>query len=393
MADAWPSPAIFEAGAPPRSRRYGDVYFSKEGGLAQARAVFLEGCGLPDGWRGRRRFVVAELGFGTGLNIAALLQAWSASRTDGAHLSIFSVEAEPLPPDEAKRALSAWPELAGEAEALLAAWPGRRRGFHRVDLPGHGATLDVAVMEVEAALEAWSGRADAWFLDGFSPALNPAMWTGALMRLVAQRSAPGARAATYSVAGQVRGALEEAACSLERRPGFGAKRQRLEARLPGDAAAETLAPRVTIVGAGIAGASLARAYRALGCEVRVLERAAPGAGASGNPSALVTPRLDAGAESIARLHAQALDRAVRLYEREPGVVLARRVLQFEAGARDHSRFARIAASDVFGPGALAQLSAEEVGAALGEPAPPALALETALAVRPAAILETWLAEV
>src|SRR5580704_6202638 len=112
------SPVIFDADGVPRSRRYGDVYFSREGGLAESRAVFLDGCGLPGRWAGRRRFTVGELGFGTGLNILALLHLWRAHRPPGGRLSIFSVEAEPLSAQEAGRALAAWPELADLADAL-----------------------------------------------------------------------------------------------------------------------------------------------------------------------------------------------------------------------------------------------------------------------------------
>ena len=64
-----------EDGAP-RSDRFDDIYFSREDGLAESRAVFLAGSSLPEAWRGRPRFTVAELGFGTGLNIAALLDLW-----------------------------------------------------------------------------------------------------------------------------------------------------------------------------------------------------------------------------------------------------------------------------------------------------------------------------
>src|SRR4029077_11107467 len=98
------SPIIFDADGLPRSRRYGDVYFSREGGLAESRAVFLGGCGLAQRWAGRRRLTVAELGFGTGLNILALLDMWRTHRPEGGQLSIFSVEAEPVGADEAGRA-------------------------------------------------------------------------------------------------------------------------------------------------------------------------------------------------------------------------------------------------------------------------------------------------
>src|SRR5581483_7984246 len=113
---------------------------------------------------------------------------------------VFSVEAFPMPAEDAARALAAWPELDGLTQALLARWPRQAPGFHRLDFDDWGLTLDLAVMEVDAALGAWSGFADAWFLDGFSPACNPAMWSPDVMAAVARCSAPGARAATFTVA-------------------------------------------------------------------------------------------------------------------------------------------------------------------------------------------------
>jgi len=385
-------PVNFDADGAPRSRRYGDVYFSKAGGLAETRAVFLAGCGLPEAWAGRSEFTVAELGFGTGLNIAALLELWRTSRRPGAHLSIFTVEAEPLARDAAARALGGWPELAASAALLLERWPGRARGFHRVDLPELGATLDVAVMEAAEALGAWQGRADAWFLDGFAPAVNPQMWTDALMALAAARSAPGARAATYTVAGQARRALAAAGFAVERRPGFGHKRERLEARLPSAPPPARRAPRIAIVGAGIAGAALARAFRALGAAPRVYDAERAGAGASGMPAALVTPRLDAGLDEIAQLHAQALARAASLYDALPAAVIARGVLQLEAAPRDAARFAKIAAADLFEPGDLQVLTAEAAAERLGEPAPAGLLIAAARVIEPAAVLAAWLPE-
>ena len=388
MADPPESPLAWTEDGLPRSRRFGDVYFSSDDGLAEARAVFLDGCGLPDAWAGRRRFVVGELGFGTGLNIAALLELWRRTRPPGARLHVFSVEAFPIAADEAARALFRWPELADVARLMTARWPARVRGRRRVEFPEFDAVLDLAMLDVAEALDGWSGRADAWFLDGFSPALNPQMWTREVLGLVAARSAPGARAATFTVAGEVRRGLAEAGFSVEKRPGFGRKRERLEARLPG-AAEDPPARRIAIVGGGIAGASAARAVRALGGEPLVFEAAAPGHGGSGNPAALVTPRLDAALGEAAALFAQAFERAVGLYADIEGAVVSHGVLQLAQTERDVERFARIAASDIFAPGALDLLQAEETTRRLGEPAPGALAQTSALVVDPRPILDAW----
>ena len=377
MSDEDPdSPLAWSLDGQPRSRLYGDVYFSAEDGLAETRAVFLEGCGLPDAWAERTRFTVAELGFGTGLNVAALLDLWRRERPTDGQLHIFSVEAHPISAADAARALANWPELAEIAGLLVARWPGRALGLHRVELPELSAILDVAVMDVAPALAGWTGRADAWFLDGFSPALNPAMWRDEVLALVADRSAPGARAATFTVAGQVRRGLAAAGFTVDRRPGFGRKRERLEARLAGEAAEPARPRRIAIIGGGIAGAAAARAVHALGGKVVVVEGEGRGAGGSGNPAALVTPRLDAGLEAPAQLFAQAFRRALTLYGALPDAIISRGVRQLATQPRDIDRFGKIAASDLFEPGTL-------------EPVDGALAQHSALVVEPTVILAAW----
>jgi tRNA 5-methylaminomethyl-2-thiouridine biosynthesis bifunctional protein len=381
--------------AGPRSRRYDDIYFSPQDGLAESRAVFLQGCGLPDAWAGRTRFTVAELGFGTGLNIAALLHLWTRTRPPGARLSLFSVEAHLLAREEAARALCIWREDIGDAtDALLAAWPDARKGFHRLDLPAYAATLDLYVGEAADALQAWGGPADAWFLDGFAPVRNPDMWRDEVMAAVARLSAPGARLASFTVAGHVRRALAANGLAVEKRPGFGRKRERLEARRPGVRSPSVAPASVLVLGAGIAGASLVRALAREGVGCTVLEATGAGAGASGNPAALVTPRLDAGFGPAAELHAQAFSHAVALYRRETaGAILAEGALQLGAGARDADRFRRLAGWSGFAPDRLQPMDALAAAGRLGEGAEgasAALLFADALVLEPAQVLAPWL---
>mgnify|MGYP003947428757 CR=1 FL=1 len=380
-----------EDGAP-RSARFGDVYFSKDDGLAESRAVFLAGCGLPERWAGRKSFTVAELGFGTGLNIIALLDLWRRQGPADGRLNVFTLEAFPLTAEEAARALSAWPEVADIASALIAAWPAGTPGFHRIDLPDFRATIDLAVGDAAWALEEWQGHggagADAWFLDGFSPALNPLMWSDAVMDGIAARSAPGARVATFTVAGAVRRGLSERGFAVEKRPGHGRKRERLEARLPeagAEAMAEAAAPTgtpasVAVIGGGIAGASVARALKALDVPVVLIETERPGAGGSGFPASLVTPRLDAGDAVIAGLHAQALERARTLYAATPGAVIAPGVTQLTQADRDAVRFGKVADQPWWSEG---EMTVFDGG----------LHMAGALTAAPRRILDAWLEDV
>ncbi|MBL8549357.1 MAG: tRNA (5-methylaminomethyl-2-thiouridine)(34)-methyltransferase MnmD [Hyphomonadaceae bacterium] len=310
-----PSPTLAWEGAVPRAERFSDLYFSRAGGLSESEAVFLAGCGLPEAWRGRRSFTIVELGFGTGLNALAAWRLWSSTRPPGAILHFCSIEAAPLDAPSAARALSAFPEIAPYAERLLRAWPVSTRGPQRIWLADEFA-LTLLVGEAEKILGGFAGRADAWFLDGFAPDRNPDMWSEALLRRVAACSAPGARLATYSVAGAVRRNLAAAGFAVEKKPGFAAKRERLEAVLTAPAPApqspfpyEAADGQVAILGGGVAGATLAHALRRRGRDCVIVD-----APASKSPAALVMPQLDRGRGVQAEWRLAAFLAAVRLYE-------------------------------------------------------------------------------
>lgn len=275
----------------PAASDFGDIYFSTDGGLEETHAVFLDGCGLPEGWQKTERFVIGELGFGSGLNFLATWQMWEENKPHNAHLHFISVEKFPLDKSQLEMALSAWPELTAKAKTLLKVWPDRVKGFHRLHFGN--VTLTLIHDDIEPALKSAKFRANAWFLDGFSPSKNPDMWSSDVMKRVADLSAPGARLATFTVAGLVRRALTEAGFDVERKDGFGRKRHRLEARFAGTEGymKYDMKNQPTIIGAGIGGLSLARAFLRRGIVPKVIEDPDHIA-ASGNAAALIKPRFD-----------------------------------------------------------------------------------------------------
>lgn len=211
----------------PVSTRFADPYFSLAGGLAEARHVFLAGNDLPA--RLREGFHVAELGFGTGLNCLALAQVARMP------VRITSFEAFPMDVAQLQRAHAGFPELADLAAQLRAGWGQRLIRIGNL-------SLELVIGDVAQTLPDWQGRADAWFLDGFSPAKNPEMWTAEVMAQVGRHSAEGASLATYTAAGHVRRALEKAGFEVHRRPGFGHKRHMSVGRM-GAGRMGALAPR------------------------------------------------------------------------------------------------------------------------------------------------------
>lgn len=208
----------------PVSQRFDDPFYALSDGLAETRHVFLDGNDLPA--RFRAGFHLAELGFGTGLNLLAVWALWQRSGQHGP-LRMTSFEAFPLGAGDMLTAQEAFPELAPQANALAPFW---RSGATRIDLPD----LQFRMIRGDAreTVPCWDDQADAWFLDGFAPARNPELWEPALLQQVVQRLRPGGTLATYTAAGHVRRALAAAGLEVTRTPGYGRKRHMTRARKP-----------------------------------------------------------------------------------------------------------------------------------------------------------------
>jgi len=199
-------------GPVPVSTQFDDPYFSLQNGLEETQHVFLAGNDLPQ--RFTDGFHIAELGFGTGLNFLTALKAFRESETRGTlHYTSFE----------------AFPMTVADRDAALAY-------FKDLPLDGlRGATdveLTIIKGDARATLPAWEGQPDAWFLDGFSPAKNPELWEADLLRSVVEHLKPGGTIATYTAAGFVRRALENAGMEVTRTPGYGRKRHMTRARKP-----------------------------------------------------------------------------------------------------------------------------------------------------------------
>ena len=289
-----------------RSERYDDIYHSADGGPGQARHVFLGGNGLPGRWRGRERFVILENGFGTGLNFLATWAAWHADPERPGRLHYLAVEKHPLGVPDLARAHTPWTDFRRLGEGLRAAWPVATPGFHRLEFDGGRVVLTLLLGEAGAMLRRLRARVDAFYLDGFDPRKNPDMWSAELFRRCAQLAAPDATLATWCVAGAVRAALTEAGFTTEKRPGFASKREMLAGRLAAPLP-ESLSPRperrAVVLGAGLAGCSIAERLASRGWQVALLDRHdAPAREASGNLAGIVRPLLSRDDNLASRLN-------------------------------------------------------------------------------------------
>lgn len=214
----------------PFSESFGDHFYARNDGRAECGHVFLGGNGLPDRWSDGGDFTIGELGFGTGLNFLETWRHWLTCRKPGQTLHFVSFEAFPMESDVIRRAISQWSMLDDLCAALLARWPTLKIGGATWSMDAQ-TTLQVVVGDARETVPAWGGKADAWFLDGFAPARNEAMWETQLMAAVADHTVTGGTFATYTAAGWVRRNLQAAGFAVDKRPGYGGKREMMAGRL------------------------------------------------------------------------------------------------------------------------------------------------------------------
>ena len=231
----------------PYSVDFDDIYYSLENGLAESRHVFVDGNRLIKDWSTKRqsRFVIAELGFGSGLNFLATAKAWQDLSISNPHfkqnkLHYLSIEKHPLTLKDLRKACQNWPELSELSDKLLINYPSTTYGRHQLYFDDLGITLTLLFMPVDEALkdlETESTRqpfpieVDHWFLDGFAPSKNTDMWSESLIQLIARLSKLGTRVATFSVAASVKTPLKKYGFRIKKRKGFGRKREMLSATL------------------------------------------------------------------------------------------------------------------------------------------------------------------
>jgi tRNA 5-methylaminomethyl-2-thiouridine biosynthesis bifunctional protein len=334
-----PANLEFNAEGTPVSRDFDDVYFSNDNGLEETRYVFLEGNHLTDRFPTHSRdiFVVAESGFGTGLNFLTLWQAFDQFRA--AHpdatlkrLHFISFEKFPLTAEDLTLAHQHWPELAPWASQLQAQWPLPIGGCHRLLLGDASVTLDLWLGDINALTDklddSHNQKVDAWFLDGFAPSKNPDMWTEHLFRAMARLARPGATLATFTSAGFVRRGLQDAGFTVRKSKGFGRKREMLTGTMENDNALPLSTPwyvrrasdnrEAAIVGGGIASALLALALVQRGWQVTLYSADdAPAQGASGNRQGALYPLLSAHDPALSQFFPAAFTFARRFYDSLP----------------------------------------------------------------------------
>ena len=311
----------------PVSDKFDDVYFSNQDGLAETHYVFLEGNQLWERWVNYQEahFVIAETGFGTGLNffaVTTLFREFRQKHPDSPlkRLYFTSFEKYPLPLDALQQAHLAYPQFSHLAQHLQQHWLNPIQGCYRFHFDE--TTLDLWFGDVAENLpqlgDYMNGKIDAWFLDGFAPSKNPDMWNEQLYQQMFRFTKPQGTFATFTAASAVRKGLENAGFDITKRKGFGKKRECLSGQKKHETLTALPAPwfhsqsanlneqDIAIIGGGIASLCTAISLLKRGAKITIYcEDEQTALNASGNKQGAFYPQLSDNNERNIRFYIHA----------------------------------------------------------------------------------------
>jgi len=309
----------------PESTQFGDIYFSVEDGIAETEHVFIQSNQLPDRLSelNQPNFTIGETGFGTGLNFLVARHHFLSTAQPQQTLHFISCEKYPMRLADLKRALSpigVKETFAEGVNQLVKLWPSALPGFHKLSFDNGRIQLWLLFGDAAQQLSQIDAKVDAWFLDGFAPSKNPEMWHDDLFKQLARLSDIGTSFATFTSAGIVKRGLQSVGFEIKKIPGFGRKREMIHGWFNQTQNSRTCTKpwlarpeakqrdsKCAVIGAGLAGATVAHALAQQGIQVDLYERAAkPATGGSGNPQGALYAKLPAVPTAASRLHANGL---------------------------------------------------------------------------------------
>lgn len=306
----------------PYSPEFDDIYFNTLDGIAESQYVFIEGNNLEERFKAKpSTFAIFETGFGSGLNFLLSANLWQQTNPSS-HLNYYSVEQFPIQTSDLERIYQELELESNLAKQLIDNYPPILPGIFPIKITAN-ITLYLIFYPLEKALKEIAlnenQKIDAWFLDGFAPSKNPTMWHKGLWHFMALNAINSdertTSVATFTAASEVRKMLQHYGFEVTKRTGFAYKREMLTAsfnekqlstpkpNLASDFSLKRSKPqKVAIIGAGLAGTSLAYELNRHAIEVHLFEQSnSIAAGASKMPALLAMPNLSIDHNSYSQL--------------------------------------------------------------------------------------------
>lgn len=268
-------------------------------------------------------FIVGEAGFGAGLNFLTLCAKFL--KTDK-KLHYVSIEKTPFCVDDLAKIYQKLGVFKGLVKRLIKIYPPLSSGIFRLEFHKN-ITLDLCFGEIFDTLKELDFKADVWFLDGFSPAKNPQMWSDEVMSEIARLTRQDGVVCTYSSAKIVRENLEKNGFLVTLLKGYAKKRQMIRAVLknpPKDDIKFSYFSRpqssqnlknALIIGGGVTGILTAIELKKLGLNVKIAEKMNEVAtNGSSNLSGILMPLITKNGVKLGAMHKNAFLNASSFYK-------------------------------------------------------------------------------
>ena len=280
------------------SNLYKDIYFDKYNGIKETQHNFLKANNLASRFKKSNKFIISELGFGTGLSFLLTLKLWKETKKPNAKLIFISFESAPLTKIELKQVYKCVKGLKTLSSQLIKKLPSIYQSTHRLFFESENVEL-ILIYDDFNNLKNFNFKADAWFLDGFAPQKNTSAWNSKLFEQIYLTTKYQGTFSTFTAAGHVRRGLSNSGFSVSKVVGFGNKKEsligikkNLSSKINKASSFNNHIGPVAIIGSGISGASLAYSLRKRNIECFVVDKSSKYAcGASGNKMALQMPKL------------------------------------------------------------------------------------------------------
>ena len=280
------------------SNLYKDIYFDKKHGIKETQHNFIKANNLASRFKNSDKFIISELGFGTGLSFLMTLKLWKETKKPNAKLIYISFESAPLTKIELNNVYKKVSGVKILFNQLIKKLPILYQSTHRIFFDSENVEL-ILIYDDFNSLKNFKFKADAWFLDGFAPKKNKSAWNSKLFEQIYLSTKFTGTFSTFTSAGHVRRGLSNSGFSVSKVAGFGNKKESLIgikkpplSKINKVSSSKKYIGPVAIIGSGISGASLAYSLRKRNIECFLVDKSSKYAsGASGNKLALQMPKL------------------------------------------------------------------------------------------------------
>lgn len=330
------------------SNLYKDIYFDKYNGIKETQHIFLKANNLASRFKKSNKFVISELGFGTGLSFLLTLKLWKETKKPNAKLIFISFESAPLTKIELKQVYKYVKGLKTLSNQLIKKLPTIYQSTHRLYFESDNVEL-ILIYDDFNCLDSFKFFVDAWFLDGFAPKKNTSAWNSKLFEQIYFNTNSQGTFSTFTAAGHVRRGLSNSGFSVSRVVGFGNKKESLigiKKTLSSEinkvlSFNNNIGP-VAIIGSGISGASLAYSLRKRNIECFVIDKSSKYAsGASGNKLALQMPKLTLDNSPYGLLSLEAFTYSRNLAKNLNSIPPSNGLIVLPSRKRDHIKYLKL----------------------------------------------------